>query len=533
MATSAFVKYGTFSFLASSGYPVPSVSLKNNFERDSTGKLFGSTLGVTLEGQLYSSSGDRGFLNLLNLESGLRNAFTKDGGYLNIGCSTGTSTTQGSITGCARVVAYNANKTNNNWSQTIDYTIELEIPIKNTGSGIFAVTQVQDDWTLEPLDDVSFLNSPINLSPIGGGSFTTISRNKYYPSYRITRTIGAVGKSDACPSGVSSLQNAKDWVNYRLQQAPSYTGVIDSSLSLFNFMRSISASETDGNYRITDTWMGIPTSAVSSGAFIETFTIENSLDQSFLRTVTINGTIKGLELFNSGNIYDSKNNPYLSGGLTGTLADTMSGNRLYSGDTKFENALSGYKAIQENLYERVSAAIITGNPIIKRYFYRDENPLNPIPYSLTEGFNPPEGTITYSWVYNNRPLRLISGSISETLTVDDSYATQQFANIFVLGRRLGPILQDLGTIGTNTRTVTFEVVMMKPPKLANMSFPVDQYTAITGVVESFHPSKLFTNTAGQILSPIKCFTKRNTENWTITEGRFVKVKEWEYTKCIE
>lgn len=525
MATSAFIKYGNFSFSGTSGYPIPSVSIKNNFERDGAGKLFGSTLGITLEGQIYSISGASGLTQLMGLESGLRNAFTADGAYLQIGC--GNTNT---LTGCARVVNYNANKTNNNWTQTIDYTIELEIPIKNTGTGLFSVSQVQDDWTLEPLDDVSFLNSPINLSPIGGGSFETIERNKYYPSYRITRTVGAAGKTSC--SGVSALQNAKEWVNYRLTQT-SYTGVVDSNLSLFNFMRSISASETDGNYRITDTWMGIPTSAVKSGAFIESFTIENSLDQSFLRTVTINGTIKGLEKFNSGNIYDSGKNSYLSGGLSGSIADTMSGNRIYSGDTKFENALSGYKSIQENLYSRVSAAIITGNPIIKRFFYRDENPLNPIPYSLTEGFNPPEGSITYSWTYNNRPLRLISGSISETLTVDDSFATQQFANIFVLGRRLGPILQDLGTISTNTRTVTFEVVMMRPPKLANMSFQVDQYKAITGVIESFHPSKLLAQGAAGTNNFIKCFTKRNTENWTITEGRFVKVKEWEYTKCIE
>lgn len=529
MATPAFIKYGNFSFLGASGYPVPSISIKNSFERDGAGKLFGSTLGITLEGQIYSISGS-GLVHLMSLESGLRNAFAADGGYLQIGCGSAGSPTP-TLTGCARVVGYNANKTDNNWTQTIDYTIELEIPIKNTGTGIFAVSQVQDDWTLEPLDDVSFLNSPINLSPIGGGSFATISRNKYYPSYRITRTIGAAGKTSC--SGISALQNAKEWVNYRLTQTPSYTGVIDPSLSLFNFMRSVNASETDGNYRITDTWMGIPTSAVSGGAFIESFTIENSLDQSFLRTVTINGTIKGLEQYVSGNIYNISNNPYLSGALSGTIADTMSGNRLYSGDTKFENALSGYKSIQENLYERVSAAIITGNPIIKRYFYRDENPLNPIPYSLTEGFNPPEGTITYSWTYNNRPLRLISGSISETLTVDDTLATQQFANIFVLGRRLGPILQDLGTTTTNTRTVTFEVVMMKPAKLANMSFPVEQYKAITGVVESFNPLKLLPENARGAGNFIKCFTKRNTENWVITEGRFVKVKEWEYTKCVE
>lgn len=528
MATSAYVKYGAFSFSGVNGYPVPSVSLKNNFERDNTGKVFGSTLTVTLEGQIFSSSGDTGFVQLMGLESGLRNAFTVDGGFLSIGC--GTTPT---LTGCARVLSYNANKTSNNWVQTIDYSIELDIPIKNTGSGIFAVTQTQDDWTLEPIDDVSFLNSPINLSPIGGGSFSTIARNKYYPSYRITRTLSAAGKSTTCISGSSPLANAKEWVNYRLNQSTSYTGIIDAGLSLFNFMRSISASETDGTYRITDTWMGIPASAVKSGAFIESFTIENSLDQSFLRTVTINGTIKGLEQFNSGAIYDSGKNPYLIGGLSGSIADTMSGNRLYNGDTKFENALSGYKSIQENLYQRVSAAIITGNPIIKRFFYRDENPLNPIPYSLTEGFNPPEGSITYSWTYNNRPLRLISGSISETLTVDDSFATQQFANIFVLGRRLGPILQDLGTISTNTRTVTFEVVMMRPPKLANMSFQVDQYKAITGVIESFHPSKLLAQGAVGTNNFIKCFTKRNTENWTITEGRFVKVKEWEYTKCIE
>jgi hypothetical protein len=245
-----------------------------------------------------------------------------------------------------------------------------------------------------------------------------------------------------------------------------------------------------------------------------------------MRTVTLNGTVKGLELFNSGNYNNSS-------------LDNLSNNiKLTSnGSTKFDNAISGYSSVKNLLYGRAQTFMVSGSAATATFYgglgsvvagqfaNRTESPLNPIPVSATEGFNPAEGSITYSWSFNNRPMNIISGAISETLTVDDTFPTQVVGSIYVLGRRLGPVLQDIGTVTSYSRSVTMEVVFPKPSSLRNITFPGDAYRSITGIIDSLDPKNLYAD-------GIRSFVKQNSENWNATEGRFTKTKAWEYTRCI-
>jgi hypothetical protein len=226
--------------------------------------------------------------------------------------------------------------------------------------------------------------------------------------------------------------------------------------------------------------------------------------------------------------------------LSGSLTNHAQVAQIGAG-TKFYNALSGYSGIKNVLYQRVQALAVTGNygsygavsnaPFaFKNTFNRSENALNPIPVSVTEGFNPAEGSITYSWSYNNRPLNYIAGSISENLTIDDTFATPLVASIFVLGRKLGPILQDLGTITSSQRRVSFEVVFPRPSALRDLKFKNEQYSQVTGLIESFNPENLMPNNA-TTQGGIKSYVKSDTAAWNITEGRLTKEKTWEWTQC--
>jgi hypothetical protein len=532
MATSAFVKYGSFSFAGASGYPVPMVSISKEYQRNGAGRTIGATTSVTLEGQLFTGSGNSGLPQLLTLESGLRSAFV-DGSTLLIGCGS----TSGIFSG-GKISQYSANKTDNNWTTTIDYSIGLQF--ENTivtGNNPFYVNSTQDEWNMETLDETAFAKGPFNLGnylPGYGNPALTFVQGQHYPFYRITRTLGAVGKyvPYSGGSGISAVQSAKGWVNYQLGEPPSYTGVV--GLRLYNFVRSLSVSEVEGSFRITDNWIGVPSGVTLP--YIETFNIESSLDSELLRTVTIQGTVKGLELMDSGNIYNATSLPYLSGSLTGTLNPLYNDKTHFNGTqgTKFVNALSGYVEIKSGLINRISSAFATGTLITLGYstsVTSGLSPINPIPMSITEGMNPAEGTVTYSWTFNNRPKPLVSGAINETLTIDDRHATPMIASIFVLGRKLGPILQDLGTFSSSSRTVNFEVVFPKPSSLVDLLFPADHYATITGVVERFDPARFTVGYAGT--KGIKSYITANTSNWNPKEGRISTSKTWEWVRCIE
>lgn len=532
MATSAFIRYGNFSFSGVSGYPLPAISISKDYQRNGAGKLVGATTSVNLEGKLFTGSGNSGLPQLLTLESGLRNAFI-DGNTLIVGCGPTSTVFSG-----GKVARYAANKTENNWTTTIDYSIDLqfETNISTGNNPVFYVSSTQDEWNIETLDETSFSRGPFSLATyLPGYSNLTFDQGQYYPFYRITRTLGAVGKSipdSNGVSGISAVQNAKSWINYQLGQNPTYTGVI--GLQLYNFVRSLNVSENEGSFRVTDNWIGVPSGVTIP--YIETFNIESSVDSELLRTITIQGTVKGLELMQSGNIYNSALLPYLSGSLSGSLKPLYNDNTHLAGSngTKFINALSGYANIKSMLYSRIQSAAATGTMSNLGYtsaITSGLSPMNPIPMSISEGMNPAEGTITYNWTFNNRPRPYITGALSETLTIDDRHATPIIASLFVLGRKLGPILQDLGTFTSSTRTVSFEVVLPKPSSLIDLVFPSQHYSTITGVVEKFNPASFTIGYAGT--QGIKSYVTSDTSNWNPKEGRLSKSKSWEWVKCIE
>jgi len=544
-ATSAYIKYGTFSFKGASGYPVPVISISKEQQRDGGGRPVGATVTINLEGKIYSaiSGGNSGFSGLLTLESGLKKIFSSDGQNLTIGCGENDNSTKDNIVYSGiKITKYAADKTEDNWTTTINYSIELQSEVVDTGNNIYYVSSTQDDYTIETIDEYNFAKSPLDIGSLGFGKIT-YGAGSIYPLYRITRVLGAVGKFIPTGSGVgtSAVQNAKYWVNVHLTGIPKYTGVIDQGLYLYNFVRSVNTSDTEGSYKVTDTWLGMPDDKMG---YIETFSVENTLDNTMLRTVTIQGTVKGLEPFQSGNIYNKDKVPYISGSLSGSLAELHNKDtkdtRIYN--SKFIAAISGYSGIKPEIMNRVNSFANTGDrsffsPLFKDGPFKNdrtrsngyENAMNPIPYSIQEGFNPSEGTVTYNWVFNNRPINLIPGSISETLTIEDTSAVPIIASIFVLGRKLGPILQDLGTVTAATRNVTFEAIFPRPTGLKNLTFPVEHYNAVTGAVEAFNPGNMSSN---PINGGVKSYIKQDSSTWNPTEGRFTKIKGWEWVRCI-
>jgi hypothetical protein len=526
---SSYISYQGFIFNGTSGFPVPNVTVETQVNRiGDGGPILSFTDNITLEGkicQLVSNSGGS-FSGLLGKAQHLRNIFSVDGGLLNIGCNN-ISIMSG--TNC-KIVDFSLNPTENYWTQYIDYSIKLQVERTGSCSGQGFVSSVTDSWSLEPGDQGNYFSGPVSYHT---GNFDYAS-GIYYPIYRVTHTISAVGKytpsgGTGCPSADmmgSSLKNAQDWVrnNFNVSFPSALSG-----LSLFDFSRSIESDRVNGSYSITDTFTAVPSGL--SGA-LESFTIESSLDETYLRSVTVQGKLAGLELYNTGTINNISMN-----GISGSIGPSKDRTKFIS--SKFSGALNVYSGLKNSnaFYYRASSFMgpgFTGCRINNTQL--STNALNPIPLSITEGFDPLLGEITYSWSYNNRPLNIVPCSISENLTINDTLPSRQVAEVFVLGRRLGPVLQDLGTYSSASRSVTFEVVMPRASGISGLKFPANVYNSITGIIDLFDPQYIATSnvlaTNPQTANSVKSFVRENSENWDPLNGRFSKTKSWIYTKCM-
>ena len=524
------IKYGTFDFKGDQGYPVPMASLSKEFDRDPAGRIIGGKTIVTLEGVIFNNVKDLPFNIILDKEKNLRATFSKDGEVFSLGCSGQPP----SFSGVAKIGRYSADKNENNWVSTINYSIELIIEDPITLGNCNDATNVascQDEWSLDTLEENNYVNNPVGANVLR--TALQFPMGTQFPIYKVTRTLGAVGKFtivSGSNSGVSPIVSAKEWVTCRIKKPEGSVSTLLKNLTLYNFVRSINLDEPGGSYRITDNWIAVPSGTITSGLYTDSFTADSSLDSEYTRTVTINGSVRGLSDYKSGLTDGIYAETTIATGLSGSLYDVDGASARKSNTTsRFDKALVGYDSIKSGVFGRAQCFVEKANnpnSIFRQRFGRDESPMNPIAVSVTEGYNPTEGTVTYAWTFNNRPIP-ISGAISQTVTVTDNFQAQQVAEIFVLGRRLGPILQDLGTFTTSTRDVTFEVVMLKPTGISGIKFPKTIYQQITGIVESFNPTYLLG------ASVCKSFIRNNNETWNITEGRFTKTKSWTWTHCSQ
>ena len=286
-------------------------------------------------------------------------------------------------------------------------------------SGAF-IRDFSEDWAIE--EDDSLGESP-----------------QLPRSFRITHNINATGKKHYTPSGdvLRAWEQARTFVQSRLSETingyPNVMGRIGSgTLNLinsyggFNHIRSENLSESNGTYAVTETWL------IASGLAYENFTVSvtSTIDNPFV-TVSIDGNIKGL----------SQVSPSGYGGIGP------------SGITAYDNALNKY-----------NMSSFSGQFGMSCPFYQRANntvavQLNSQPKSITVGANEYVGEINYNLQFDNRPTNIISGALTENITVNDTYPGDVFAVIPVIGRPTGPILQYIGSRTEYQRSISVNLVM--------------------------------------------------------------------------
>ena len=624
--------------------PQPLVSINNNFVRTAAGDLENLTTTINLNGKIalfnpsYDAARPSGISTLVGKIKNLEDLFKKNtvgtfviasGDLGSIDTNENFNPPDGAIfvASGVKVKSLNIDKSNDNWMFSADYSVEMEYSrvTPNQANGANAlVSNTVDTWSIEPIEDYvwsSYLatiskadneyhNPKIlpaitdNGTNLGGGGNNTLSLLvANIPQYRITHRLSAVGIAHDSPSHSGQFNRAyleaKKWVEYRAARV--FDGANNSSSDLFlgyphftddaqniqsftniflyNHLRSTNFSINEGSYELSDTWLAMP----SGIKFVEDYTVESSTDDRNVKTVRVQGSIKGLSLstfsaMSRGGVVENTSgtgqiflSDYVNSNQSGMLSDVdyvydsqqHSSNNNFN-NTKYENALSGWlNDVKPYLYHRASTVINSsdrnrdyvdstttsrdgnqttkppGNPI---YSYEKALRINPI--GSTEGHDMKKGTISYSYEYNNKGLNLISGVLSESISINDTGPTDVISETVVLGRALGPVIQSLGTKTATKRDVAIEVTVNPPTGIegvlmTNSKCPVyisgTTYLAITNLIAGLKP---FGGRAGGIFGnmnqpaqPGNVYIASDSHSWDATNGRYSRNVSWIYQHC--
>jgi hypothetical protein len=574
----------------------PMVSISRDFLKDGAGSLLGINNKININGKIYDTGNVKpGLDGVLDKEYNLRTLFAASAGDFEIKYNNKTI-----FSGInAKVVSYNTEKTSDNWERSIDYTIELEA-FENTDSSFeYRVSAVNETWSIEPEEAIysSFGITANGSAPSDSeeGNFQATPYVTGIPQFRVTRKLSATGVSkDKYVSHINTQGDknynfeqqssqdaandaylqAKKWVDSRIpltfdqskNQGGQYTPLAGTTasigglnLALCNHTRSINWSITEGTYEINDSWIGLG----SGTPYAEEYSIECSTDDKFVKKVTVQGTIRGFQATNFDLLKDDQlGTPPNSGdksikisgfnkmGETGSFANHL-------GDTmkadKYHNALSGWiNNVKKSLYSRASIAI---NSADRRQDYdakqnsqnpvaRKERVLNHIPISTSEGHDPIKGIITYSHEYNNS-FKIFSGVISENVSITTNGPGDQIAEVFVIGRALGPVLQSLATKTSTTKSVTVELLVPPPTSIKGLLMDNSDCPFYTGgvlfnqceeLIEGLKPfgarQGIYAGaTMGATTGHV--YVKQDSYQWNPMDGRYTRNVEWVYQPCTK
>jgi len=486
MATSVTMTYGSYNFS-----PVPSYTYSTSVERTpGTNICLSTPAEIQLEGLIFPT-GTQGFGPVTSGINELVELFKCTG------CQDFVIQCNGAnvINGPARVTSFNVNPRTDSdlYVNTAAYSVTLQMvsisgdEYLNQPSGISAISE---EWGFDFLDER--VGGTVSTQNVFNGDDRNISVQQ---AFTITHSINVTAPYCCKTSDpdVTGWQRAIDYVRNELAVPVPDTGAyglfaVPADLGYFNHFRTFSKNIHDGSISVNDTW-----TACESGA-LEDFDVnfEDGID-SYLKTVTVNGTIQGLATIG----YDTE----------------------VTGIPKIDRAFDYFKAISGDIYSR-AATIYNGNIDSSG----NDMSLNINPLTSSIGYNTNGGSVTYNFTFDDRPYNCVASAKSEIINITEGNPNDIFSNITVLGRLAGPLYQDINTIGQRTREISIEAIL--PPDTNCLTNGIYTVTAPTGydAFVSGYQSGLMT-TYDQV------FVNSENKTWTPKEGRFTFNKSWTVGGC--
>jgi len=423
--------------------PAPLVGISKQYLTTGDGTKIGSTFNITVNGVICADRGsptssgtlltdfsqsdievidaDSRLGSIIRKQEAIRDLFSVDGLSFEVQSADGSQPLKCN----PRVLSIDFAQ--DIWYHRCDYTITLEadrvsINGLDVGEDDFDqfISSAEESWTFEADSERGSLDSPTFLSNA---------------SYRLSHTLNATGKKYYDETGIlvkEAWEQARDWVINRLginQTFITQSGVynLPDYYGGYNHNRTSQTDELGGVFNVTENWI------LASGTAIEDFNINiTSNTGDPLTKVSVNGTVTGLD-------------------------EKDANMQLIT--SRFDNAELKWLDVQDALYTRA-----------KTYAGID---LNPVSLGTTVGKNPMTGIINYTYDYDNRPSNNITGALSESISMNDSWDVDIFAIIGVPGRTRGPVLQNINTKKEKSRSLNLEVVF--DPSIAGSGSPYSRF----------------------------------------------------------
>lgn len=409
-----------------------------------------------------------------------------------------------------------------NWANPGSYTISLRNAtfLTSANSGEFSANNDEHETPYR----ISSLSESFDVQE---ESQKTITFNDTYnfdhvnKVYTVNRAVNAVGapnydSNGSYVSGLAPWQQASGYIYSYLGlgsgQIPliktKAVGLLGTKYNSASVLYQESVDKEGGSYSLNETYLLY--SGVSP--VIETITINEDINESELKTVTVQGTIQGLNT--------------ISGFET-------SGNAYANADVYF-------------------SGISTGVPPLAYYYAlntTNSSWLHPRQLTRSVSRDFAAGTIAYSYSFDSRPPNIIPGSISESISINDTYPGEIISITPVIGRSQ-PVIQYLNSRSEYKRSLSITAVMGAMTQNWSSS-GVNSSGVLTSSAQSVVQGWLLSqkpsitnsgelNTIYQAANPAndpnftiangKCFHLAPNESWDARTRNYTYNVEWVYER---
>jgi len=428
------------------------------------------------------------------------------------------------------------------WANPGSYSVNLRnTTFLGSANGVF--TSGNENLQIGSGYFISNLTDNVDIQEDGRTTliFQNSKINQINKVYTVNRSITAVGSPVYDANGnyannLSPWQQASGFVHSYMNigsgiiNQTSISGIKSNLLEQFsngsyqaaNFVYQESVDREAGTYSVTETFL------LYSGIYpvIESITINNDTGENDTNTVSIQGTIQGL---NTANGFYYYNNAY------------------------------------HNAWSYFTGVVDTGIPSTAYYYARGvmrgltdltrSNPnfipwLHPRPTNKSVASDFSAGTISYTYNYDDRPANIVPGSISESIQINDTYPGELFSVTPVIGRSQ-PVLQYLNSRSEYKRSLSISVTMAQTGdptfidinNLGNITDSTNRRLVLQRMFFNEKPSVSQTpalNDIFQAANPVndptftvangKCFHSAPTENWDARTRNYSYNIEWTYER---
>ncbi len=475
--------------------PVPQLTLSMQHVRDESGNLIDILNTARLQGVLLSSDKPSpGPATLLDLQNDMRVALGSCSGcdLFSFSCDETPL-----ISAYARVNSLTFSPSSNNWVFTANYEVELQwnavsdillmsgLNASGLGNCLTCLNRTEESWSVTvPENPQRYL--------LTGCTASGYNRDVL----EISHTVSAQGYN-CCVDGnlTYGWSSAKDWVEARLGYTSGILldvsgtfSFIPTEFTAFNHKRTANVNKAAGSYSVEENWLVVGSSGYP--VCTEDFSVSIETDNtSRFTNISVQGTITGL---------DSRDANFK---LT---------------KTKIESAEECWDVVEPMLYDRVNCLVSTSCP------------LRTTPVRTSVLRSPTQGTISYNYSYDNKP-QLVSGSLSEQISVTDTLTSEQVAQIPIIGRRAGPLLYPLRSNNALEKRASISILMAAPTGC----YSADPRTAFCTLYNTPNTSGinnlLCCLESGMSAGGYTYYRTSDTQDFSVLDGQLTRNVTWVYT----